>query len=136
MKNTLDEGITCRMAAIKEKWPEATIYNAVLDYFDIECSDDSRGILTFKLGVQFDGSGQGWGSFNLESCTSQFLYGVFDIFERDSVSKLIARRQLPLRVVKRDKGWGEFILGIGHFYKDMWLVPDSYVAPAWPFTGN
>lgn len=91
--------------------------------------DGPKSVLTFWINFEFGGSGQGFGGNVL--ATDKQGWGGWLVF----LSKLLEMldcgdyNKLPGQVVRvrRDKPeWHGSIIGIGHPYKDQWVILSDY----------
>jgi hypothetical protein len=105
------------------------VENAKIDYTNLGVAHTDHGILSFVIGLDFGGSGQGFGQIILDdysevlktriptTLASSLLLGIDKLFGTDW-EKL---KGLPCRAYHT---WGN-VFAIGHYLKDKWLWYDK-----------
>lgn len=105
------------------------VENAKIDYTQLGVACSDHGILTFIIGLDFGGSGQGFGTLCLDTydevkkkrvptiLATSLLLGVDDLFGVDW-EKL---KGLPCRAYHTSG----CVFSIGHYLKDKWLWYDN-----------
>lgn len=89
--------------------------NAKIEY--TELGTMGYGYMSFVLGLKYEGSSQGFGTYDLR------FYGIElieKILETVGVSSWESLKGQGVRVVK-EGGWGSTVEKIGHLYEDRWL---------------
>ena len=109
------------------------IKNAVIEYTFLGIED--HGIFTFTIGLKYEGSGQGFGGYALDSYDKvtdsrigwpvgiEMIRKILEALEVDSWEKL------PGKIVRADCEWTK-CHGIGHPIKNQWVYPDKIIAKA------
>ena len=90
---------------------------------------EDHGILTFFLYLKFDGSGQGFGGYTLDTYDKEKKRRVGHAFGTDCILQILdvlkVRKWEEVKGkyvrVKRDAGWGGKIRAIGHIVEDKWF---------------
>ena len=107
--------------------------NAKITETKLGCLHD-RGIMTFWIMLDFDGSGQGLGGYALDfyckttqkrlqtTLTGEVVYGVLIALELDSWEDLKGKY---VRIAVDNPGLRQNILGIGHIVKDKFFMVDE-----------
>lgn len=107
------------------------IKNAIIDNVSLGIED--HGILTMHISVKYDGGGQGFGGYALDSYDrekkrrvgtaygAEFILRIIDTLKVYDIFKL---KGTPIRVDACDNK----IYGIGHLLEDRWFYPDELTA--------
>ena len=97
--------------------------NAVIKSFSLGFED--HNILTLWLNLDFGGSGQGFGGYNLArrdiNAAGIFIEGVLNVAGARDISKLVGR---TIRV-RKESEWSSPIHEIGHIVDNVWLNPKA-----------
>ena len=106
-----------------------TIKNATIDYTKLGVAHTDHGILSFLIGLDYCGAGQGFGQLVLDTydegqgkripttLASSLLLSIDELFGVDWENL----KGIPCRAYAT---WGN-IFAIGHFLKDKWLWYDK-----------
>lgn len=109
------------------------IINAKIGYTTLGVED--HGIMTFMLGLETDGSGQGMGGYALDSWSKEHekrvghpdsIMMIRDIIETVGVSNWEDLKGEYVRMVREDDSWNSRIIGIGHIVEDKWFYFSDY----------
>ena len=102
---------------------ERTIENAVIKKVDLLIED--HDILTFFLTMEYAGGGQGFGGYKLDGEGAGNLCGkaIRSLLE---VVGVYHWHDLVGRSVRVDHDWQK-VYRLGHFLKDQWCDPETWV---------
>lgn len=105
--------------------------NAIIE--SAEITNDDHGLLSAWLGLDYGGTGQGFGGWalylpksfshhKLESVAGHYIWRVMEIAGVERWS------QLKGRTIRVKKTWGK-VEAIGHIVKDDWFCPEDDFKP-------
>lgn len=96
-----------------------------------------RGIMTFWIDLEFDGGGQGFGGYCLDTydkkldtrvqteLTGEMIYGILKALDLDCWEDLKGKY---IRAVVDEKGFGQKLLGIGHIVNDKFFMVEDWLS--------
>lgn len=110
--------------------------NAKITKTQLGCLHD-RGIMTFWIHLEFDGCGQGFGGYCLDSycqekqtrvqttLTGEMIYGILEALDLDSWEDLKGKY---VRAVVNSRGLGQKLLGIGHIVNNKFFMIEDWLS--------
>ncbi len=101
-----------------EKEPE--IMNAIITRTML--GNEDHGILTLFLFLDFDGSTQGFGGYDIRQNAGTWIKRILEVVGVDNWDDLKGK---TIRVKKY--GYNDPIYGIGHIIKDKWFCPKEEI---------
>jgi len=109
------------------------VINAKIGYTTLGVED--HGIMTFMIGMEWDGSGQGMGGYALDSWSKEqdkrvghadSIMMIRDIIETVGVDSWEKLKGQYVRIVRESDSWSARIIGIGHIVEDKWCFLSDY----------